>query len=175
MAGLVGLEVGEHAHTVISLRGQLVEEVGGAGCAVDCCVVLALIAFWVGTWVAGAIDQILEGIFAASCLAAAGGKVKVGIGTAALPGHHVEDVGLVPAETAVSSYHPGEQHVDSKGLDPVNGFIFELPLVLESALCIYRFEGGDSHDEVVFEFDGYLKEASVFIIVPFLEDDEIFL
>ena len=161
----VGLEVGGKADALI-VGGQFVEEVAGAVGADFGDVVLALIALGVGAGVAGVVDCVLEGVLAAGVLATSGGEVEEGVGTGALPGHHVEDVGLAPVEPAPVVFGPGSQHLNPEGGDSIDCFVFKLPLILEPAGRVGYFEGRHSHDEVVNKLDGYLQKPPVHIIKP---------
>ena len=80
-----------------------------------------------------------------------GCDVEEFVGREALPGHHVQDGGLAPAEPAGVGESPRPENFNSKiglAVDSLGG---KIPLILEPTGSIAVFEGGDSHDEVVLE------------------------
>ena len=171
----VALKEPKNADTVASGGVELIKEVRGAVCAVGAVGAVALIAFAVVAGHAGARGGIFIEEPSALRLAESGGEVEVGVGVHAAPGLHVEDGGLAPAEPADVVDVPGLLEFNSEGAGSVDSFIDEVPLVDEPATAPLALEGGDGHDEVVLELYGYIQEPSVEIVVPFLEDYEIFL
>ena len=103
----------------------------------------------------------------AGSLAVSGREVEEGVAASALPGHHVEEGRLDPAEAAPVVDVPRAQHLYSEGVHPVDCFGCELPLVLVATIPAGGLEGGKPHDEVVNKLLRYLEEPSLHIIVPF--------
>ena len=69
---------------------------------------------------------------------------------------------------------PGPEHIGPKGLNSIHCLVDELPLVLMAAVALDSLEGGEAHDEVIDKLDGQGNEASLHIVVPFLQDDKVF-
>jgi hypothetical protein len=46
----------------------------------------------------------------------------------------------------------------------------ELPLVLKAAVGVHSFEGSDSHDEIINEFNGDGSPTAIQVVVPLIED-----
>ena len=95
------------------------------------------------------------------------------MGVGALPGHHVEYVGLAPVETAAVVFGPGSQDLHPEGGYSVYCFVGELPLVLEPAGRVGYFEGCHSHDEVVNKLNGDIQKPPIHIVEPPGEDNEV--
>ena len=106
-------------------------------------------------------------------MAQLGGDVEEDIRRIALPGHHVEDRGLAPVKPTVALDHDGLQYLNPEGGGAVDGLVYELPLVLETAPSIDVLEGSDPHDEIIHKLYGDLEEASAGAGVPLLVDDVV--
>ena len=171
----VSLKICGHADAHARGR-QLIEKIGGAiGAGLSWGIVVALVAFWVGTGIASSIHCILEWKSSTGILTIAGGEVEERVAAPALPGHHVEYIILGPAEPTGVCQGPWSQDLNSKGSGTVASFVDENPLVLEATGSIGDLECGDPHDEVIDEGKGYLKEASVYVGVPLGEDNKVLL
>lgn len=69
---------------------------------------------------------------------------------------------------------PGFFELDAKCIDSADRFCNEIPFIDKPTAAGLCFEGSDCHDKVIDKFDGNLDEASIHIIIPFLENDKIF-
>ena len=58
-----------------------------------------MIALGIATWFAGHTGQVFERILPTGILAITGGEVEEGMTPTALPGHHVDDIRLAPAQS----------------------------------------------------------------------------
>ena len=88
----------------------------------------------------------------AGSLAVSGREVEEGVAASALPGHHVEEGRLDPAEAAPVVDVPRAEHLYSEGVHAVYVFCCELPLVLMTTIPAGGLEGGKPHDEIVYKF-----------------------
>ena len=69
---------------------------------------------------------------------------------------------------------PGFFELDAKCIDSADRFCNEIPVIDKPTVAGHCLEGSDCHDKVVDKFDWNLNEASIHIVVPFLENDKIF-
>ena len=96
------------------------------------------------------------------------------IGSITLPSHHVKNRGLAETKSTSVIDVPRPKHFCSVLIFPSDGLIGHDPLILVSTGSMLGLKGSESHDEVINKLKRDLEKASICIIVPFIEDDEVF-
>jgi hypothetical protein len=144
----------------LASAGAIVKEeviVGRALQAVGGVVGIARVAHGIGALQTRGGIGVFYVVPAAEVLAHLRGDVEVNVGRRAQPGGDVEHGCLAPRKPTGVGQSPRIQDLHSEDATAVG----ELPLVLKTAVGVHSFEGSDSHDEIINEFNGDGSPAAI--------------